>query len=99
MTGSSEVTSGALSLFAAEGLLPRCNVLESSYLILAGESSPVLAGGLLALSLGTPSCDGVGLLSRCGGGIGVPLKLGQVTWGSFRVVVGLSLELHGAAPL
>ena len=73
MTGSSEVTSGALSLFAAEGLL--------------------------ALSLGTPSCDGVGLLSRCGGGLGVPLKLGQVTWGSFRVVVGLSLELHGAAPL
>ena len=47
----------ASSLFAAEGLLPRCNVLESSYLIFAGESSPVLAvgGRLLALSLGVPS--------------------------------------------
>ena len=54
VTGSSQVTSGALSLFAAEGLLPRCNVLEGSYL-LAGESSAVLAGGLLALLLGSPS--------------------------------------------
>ena len=49
-------TSGTLSLFAAEGLFSRCNVLEGSYLILAGESSPVLVGvGRLALPLGNPS--------------------------------------------
>jgi len=41
---SSQVTSGALSLFVAEGLLSRCNVLESSALVLAGESSLILAG-------------------------------------------------------
>ena len=55
VTGSSQVISGASSLFTGEGLLPRCNVLEGSYLILAGESSTALAGGVLALLLGSPS--------------------------------------------
>lgn len=45
VTGSLKLLQGLLPLFAAEGLLPKCNVLEGSYLILAGESSPVLAGG------------------------------------------------------
>ena len=44
VTGLSQITLGASSLFAAERLPPRCKVLEGSYLILAGESSPVLAG-------------------------------------------------------
>ena len=44
MRSSSQLTSGALSLFAAEGLLSRHNVPEGSALVLAGESSLILAG-------------------------------------------------------
>ena len=41
---SSRVTSGVLSLFVAEELLSRHNVLEGSTQVLSGESSLILAG-------------------------------------------------------
>ena len=43
--GSSRITLVYSSLFAAQELLFRCNVPESSSLVFAGESSPVLVGG------------------------------------------------------
>ena len=83
----------------AEGHLSRCHEPGGSSLILAGESFPILAGGSSVCAQGLLPCDGIGLFSRCGGGLGVPLKLGQVTWGSFIVVIGPPLELHEATPL
>ena len=47
--------------------------------------------------MGLLPCDSIEFLSNCGGGLGVPLELRQVTWGSFRVVEGPHLELRGAA--
>ena len=92
------VTSVTSSLFVAQGLLSRCSVPEGSSLDLAGKSSPVLARSSSVCHWGLLPCDSIGLLSSCGGGLGVPLELRQVTWSSFRVVVGPPLEPHGAAP-
>ena len=70
----------------AEELLSRCNVLEGSTQVLAGESSPILVGPSSIYCLGLLPCDGIGFLSNCSGGFRVPLKLQQVTWGSFKIV-------------
>ena len=70
----------ALSLFAAEGLLSQHNVLYGSSLFWAGESSPVMVWHSSVCCWGLLPCDGTGLLLSCGGGRGVPLELGQVTW-------------------
>ena len=68
----------ALSLSVAESLLSRHNVPEGTFLVLVGESSPVLLGGSSAVHQGLFPCDSVGHLSSCGQGPRVPLELGQV---------------------
>ena len=70
----------------------------ASFLILAGESFPVLAGGSSVCCQGLLLCDDIGLLYSYGGGLRVPLELGQVTWGSFIVVIGPALKLHWGTP-
>ena len=81
----------------AEGLLSRCNVLECSSLVFAVESFQVLAGDASVCPWGLLLFDDIGLLSRCGRGLRVPLKLGQVTWGYFRVVVLLPRAAWGSS--
>lgn len=54
-----------------------------------------MAGGILVLTFGGLSCDGKGLQSSCGRGVGVPLQVVTGDWGSFRVVEGHLLELCG----
>ena len=80
MRSSSRVTLGASYLFAAEELFSRPTVPEGSSLVLAGESSPVMVWYSSVCCWGLLPCDDTGLLSSCGGGLGVPLELGQVTW-------------------
>jgi len=64
------------SLFAAQGLLSRHNVPEGSFLVFAGIFSPVLVGlSSSFIAGGLLPCDGKLLQSRCGGVLGVPLKL------------------------
>ena len=47
MSDSTRFNSGSLFLFAAEGLLSRCDVLGDSTLFLPAESTTVLPGELL----------------------------------------------------
>ena len=63
---------------------------EGSSLVLAGESSPVLAGGSSVCPWELLPCDTIELLLSCGGGLWFPLELGQM--------IGVHLELFWGLP-
>ena len=96
MRDSSQLTSESLSLFVAEGLLSRCDILGDCTLVVPGESASVLAGEPLhrfvhwLLFLLQPRAP-VRLQQR-------PLEFQQVTQGFFTVVMEPPLELQWSRP-
>ena len=92
---STQLTLGSLSLFAAEGLLSRGDVLGDFTLVVPGECASIFSGELLCHCVQRLlSCYSIGLLSNYSRELGVPVELQQVTRVSFRVVVEPSVKLQ-----
>jgi len=85
---STQLPSGSSSLFAAQGLLSRCDVLGDSTVVVLGEYTSVLAAGLLCHhGQGLLSCFSIWLLSNYSRELGVHRELQEVNYASFRIVV------------
>ena len=100
MKDATQLTSGRSSLFVAERLLSRCDVLGDSTLFLPGESTTVLPGSLLChCGQGILSCYSIVFQSNCSGELGISLEFQHGTQGSFKLWWSLLLNCTGIDPL